>query len=335
MGWFAGAVIDGFAPIAKARHDEARAERWLAVRESWRDALEGEAWDGRWYRRAFFDDGSPLGSQQNTECQIDLIAQAWSVLSGMALPERQRRAMAAVEEHLADQELGLMRLLHPPLARAEPSAGYIQAYPPGVRENGGQYSHAAVWGLMAHARLGHAEEAWRTFTWLSPAHRQAREGAAGPYELEPYVMAGDIYTHAPYGARGGWSWYTGSAAWLYRAALESLCGLHVRRQQVWFEPCLPPHWDHVWLTLRWEGRTARFAICGTDQAVALQATLGEPSIIVQAGQLVDLSKVREGTVLVVDAAKVGVSGKPDDRIGASLHAEAPDTGRGSETSGLR
>jgi cyclic beta-1,2-glucan synthetase len=329
-------VIDGFAPIARSRHDEARVQQWQAVKAGWLDALEGEGWDGRWYRRAFFDDGTPLGSQQNDECRIDLIAQAWSVMSGLAPIERQRRAMSSVEQHLADHETGLMRLLHPPLARSEPSAGYIQAYPPGVRENGGQYSHAAVWALMAHARLGHAEEAWRTFTWLSPAHRHEREGAAGPYELEPYVMAGDIYTQPPYGGRGGWSWYTGSAAWLYRASLESLCGLRIREGKAWFEPCLPPEWGHVWLTLRHGDKTLRFALCGLDEAPSVQAAIEGASVVVQPGQPIDLVHAREATLVIVDRVRTaGVSALADVRIGEAFHGEALRTGMAQEEPKVR
>lgn len=334
MAWFAGSVIEVFAPIAQSRHDHERSERWLAVRRDWMQALEESAWDGRWYRRAFFDDGSPLGSEHNSECRIDLIAQAWSVMSNMAPLARQRQAMASVENLLADPRGRLVRLLHPPLARAQPSAGYIQAYPPGVRENGGQYAHAAVWSLMAHAKLGHAEEAWRTFLWLSPAHRQAHEGAAGPYELEPYVMAGDIYTQPPYVGRGGWSWYTGSAAWLYRAAVQSLCGLNLRADRVWFDPCLPPGWGHVWLTLRHEGRRIRFLICGLDSAEGMQASLSEPSRVVQAGQVLVLQDLGE-RVIIVDRRPKKLSGLADGMIGDALHGEAPAAGTGLEAPGVR
>ena len=261
LAWFLCRLVSDFAPVAQQRGDTVRADRWRAAAEGWRAALEGAAWDGQWYVRAFFDDGSALGSHANDECRIDLIAQAWSVLSGAAPRARQEAAMASVERLLVDAAGGLVRLLDPPLAHAQPSAGYIQAYPPGIRENGGQYSHAGVWGLMAHAALGHRAEAWRMFEMLSPAHRAngAAQGAA--YEIEPYVMAGDVYTQPPYVGRGGWSWYTGSAAWLYRAALESILGLQVRGNRVRLDPQLPPHWPSATVVLRQGQGQHEFRLC--------------------------------------------------------------------------
>lgn len=180
----------------------------------WRAALQSSAWDGRWFKRAFFDDGTPLGSHANPEARIDLIAQAWAALSDEAPRALQRIALAAVEEHLVDHEAGLIHLLDPPLAHALPSAGYIQAYAPGVRENGGQYSHAGVWALMAqaaHAKTlvepnAGADLAYHYFTYLSPAHRARHPTRGAAYGIEPYVMAGDVYTQPPYVGRGGWSW---------------------------------------------------------------------------------------------------------------------------------
>ncbi len=264
LAWFLCSVVADFAPLARARGEADRALLWERAAIGWKEALQGPAWDGAWYRRAFFDDGSPLGSQANAEARIDLIAQAWAVLSDVAPPERQRLAMDAVESHLVNADAGVLRLLDPPLVHAVPSAGYLQAYPPGVRENGGQYSHAGVWALMAQARLhGGADDAarvWRDFTWLSPAHRSAdaRHGAA--YGLEPYAMAGDVYSQPPYVGRGGWSWYTGAAAWLHRAAIDSIFGLKLDADVLRFEPCIPPHWDEAELTLRRDGRTMRFVL---------------------------------------------------------------------------
>ncbi len=227
LGWFLCSLVNDWAPIARARGDS-RAQRWDAAARGWRAALSSAAWDGEWFLRAFFDDGSPVGSHVNAECRIDLVAQTWAVLSGAATPSQQRTAMASAMRLLIDDAGGLIRMLDPPFATATPNAGYIQAYPPGVRENGGQYSHAGVWAVMAQASLGDADAAYRMFTRLSPAHRSANPTQATAYQLEPYVMAGDIYTHAPYVGRGGWSWYTGSAAWMHRAAIESICGLRVR-----------------------------------------------------------------------------------------------------------
>jgi cyclic beta-1,2-glucan synthetase len=245
LAFFLCALVDAWAPLARSRGESDRAIRWEEAAAGWRSALQGPAWDGAWFTRAFFDDGQPLGSHVNAEGRIDLIAQAWSVLSGAAAPARQREAMDSAQRLLADADAGLLRLLDPPLVHARPSAGYIQSYPPGVRENGGQYAHAGVWALMAQAALAPAQGSdlpYRIFTWLSPAHR-ARHPTQGPaYGLEPYAMAGDVCSQPPYLGRGGWSWYTGAAAWLHRAAIESIFGLRLGAVELSFAPCLPPHW---------------------------------------------------------------------------------------------
>jgi cyclic beta-1,2-glucan synthetase len=250
LGWFLCSVVEGFAPYADARAEHARAQRWRVARAGWIAALHSAGWDGAWFRRAFFDDGSPLGASANAECRIDLIAQAWSVLSGASQPRYTQAAMAAVERELVDADAGLLRLLHPPFAQSTPSPGYIQAYPPGVRENGGQYAHAAVWALMAQAELGDSAGAWRSWRRLSPAHRAADAEQGPRYELEPYAMAGDIYSAPPYVGRGGWSWYTGSAAWMHRAAVESLLGLCVQGERLCLRPCVPADWPGFQLALR-------------------------------------------------------------------------------------
>jgi cyclic beta-1,2-glucan synthetase len=277
LAWFLCQLVADFAPLARTRGDTARADRWEDAARGWASALQDAAWDGQWYRRAFFDDHSPLGSQANTEARIDLIAQAWAVLSAAAPPQRQLMAMQAVEQHLVDHEAGLLRLLTPPLAFARPSAGYIQAYPPGIRENGGQYSHAGIWALMAQAELtrtlpearGGGDTVWRYFTYLSPAHR-ARHPTRGPaYGLEPYVMAGDVYSQPPYVGRGGWSWYTGAAAWLHRAAIESIFGLRQGVRSLSLQPCLPSHWPRAELTLMRDGRRLHFILLRAPAATAL------------------------------------------------------------------
>ena len=281
LGWFLCRVVADFAPLAEQRGETQRAARWLAAAQGWRRALAGPAWDGQWYARAFFDDGTPLGTQDGAECRIDLIAQAWSVLSGAAPVERQRQAMASAERLLVDADLRLLRLLDPPLAHHQPSAGYIQAYPPGVRENGGQYTHAVVWAAMAWAELGQADAAWRAWVACSPAHRVA-DPALGPrFGLEPYAVAADIYSQPPWAGRGGWNWYSGSAAGLYRAAIGSLCGLQVRAGWLRFVPVLPSHWPAVQLTLRRHGRLYRFSLCRADalpDVAAAQAQGAQPLV---------------------------------------------------------
>ena len=254
LAWFLCSVIEGYAPLASARGEHERAARWQDARLGWIAALHDAGWDGAWFRRAFFDNGEPLGSCANEECRIDLIAQAWSVLSGASQPRFTEAAMASMKQQLMDDDAGLLRLLTPPFANATPSPGYIQAYPPGVRENGGQYSHGAVWGMMAQATSGDHEAAWRSFEGLSPAHR-AQHPVRGPaYELEPYVMAGDTYSAEPYVGRGGWSWYTGSAAWMHRAAIETLLGLELHGARLRVTPRLPAHWPGFEVTLRLGGR---------------------------------------------------------------------------------
>ena len=254
LGWFLCSVVDSFAPRATARGDTARAGRWLQARQGWVTALHDAGWDGDWFRRAFFDNGAALGSNANDECRIDLIAQAWSVLSGASTPGFTGPAMRALNSQLIDEKTGLLRLLDPPFKNSANNPGYIQAYPPGVRENGGQYSHAGVWALMAQALSGDTEGAWRSFEMLSPAHRSMHPERGAAYELEPYVIAGDIYSAEPYAGRGGWSWYTGSAAWLYRAGLETLLGLSVQPGRLSLSPRLPAHWPAVQLHLLLQDR---------------------------------------------------------------------------------
>jgi cyclic beta-1,2-glucan synthetase len=266
LAWFLCALVADFAPLAQGRGETERARRWEDAATGWKAALTGPAWDGAWFKRAFFDDGQPLGSHVNTEARIDLIAQAWAVLADAVPRGQQNQALRSMDALLVDTDAGLIHLLDPPLAHAVPSAGYIQAYPPGVRENGGQYSHAGVWALMAHVEAArrqpddasHGDTAWRYFTWLCPAHRSADPTQGPAYRIEPYVMAGDVYTELPYVGRGGWSWYTGSAAWMHRAAIESLFGLRQGAKELSFTPCLPSHWPQAELTLRRDGRTLRF-----------------------------------------------------------------------------
>ncbi len=267
LGWFLSALLVDMAPIARTRQEYTRAETWEASARDLKSALGKQAWDGNWFKRAFFDNGQALGSSNNPEAKIDLIAQAWSVLSNVAPIEQQMIAMASVEARLVDQDAGLIRLLTPPLKLADPSAGYIQAYPPGVRENGGQYSHGAVWALMAQANLAlkrggtvDGSTVYRYFKYLSPAHRSIHPKHGSDYEIEPYVMAGDVYSCPPYTGRGGWSWYTGAAAWMHRAATESIFGLRIGAESLNLTPCLPLAWPQVELILRRDQRILHFVL---------------------------------------------------------------------------
>ena len=301
LAWFLCAVVDSFLPIAKARGDATRVAAWTVARQGWVQALDADGWDGQWYRRGYFDDGSALGAVANPECRIDLIAQAWAVLSGAGQPPRARQAMASAKALLWDENAHLLRLLHPPLQHARPSAGYIQAYPAGVRENGGQYNHAAVWGLMALSQLGDADGAWRVFTALSPAHRWADPARGARYALEPHVMAGDIYSQPPWAGRGGWSWYTGSAGWLARAAVESICGVVLAQGQLHITPGLPSHWPAVRVAVRHAGRLHQVWVCA-DEAAANQVLADSPtarrSLL---GQPITLAGLADGSVHLVVA----------------------------------
>jgi cyclic beta-1,2-glucan synthetase len=301
LGWFLCHVIDRFTPVAQARGDTRRLARWHKARRQLAKALDAAGWDGLWYRRAYFDDGTPLGSRQNDECRIDLIAQAWAVISGAGQAQRARTAMQSAAELLWNVPAGLMQLLHPPLQSMRPHAGYIQAYPPGIRENGGQYNHGAVWALMAFAQLGDGAAAWRMFKALSPAHRHADPVLGPAYELEPYVCAGDVYSQPPYAARGGWSWYTGSAAWLQRAALESICGVVIEGAVVRCRPCLPPHWPQAEVRVRRGARVHRIVVC-RDSAAAGHAARQPGARELAVGQPFDLDAAAEPCVLIVTQA---------------------------------
>ncbi len=299
LAWFLCAVVESFAPLAQARGESKRAQQWLSARQGWIAALHSDGWDGAWFRRAFFDNGAPLGSAANSECRIDLIAQAWSVLSGASTAAFTEPAMQAMNEQLVDQEAGLLRLLTPPLADSANNPGYIQAYPPGVRENGGQYSHAGVWALMAQAQTGDVEAAWKSFQALSPAHRSQHPTRGPVYELEPYVMAGDVYGAAPYVGRGGWSWYTGSAAWLYRAALETLLGLRVRQGELSLSPNVPAHWPSFEVTLDLHQSTDRVVTLRWQRAdVAVEEGIQADRVIAP-GQVVLLAELPVRTLLLV------------------------------------
>jgi len=312
LGWFLCRLVADFAPLAHGRGDHLRAERWTQAASDWQAALQTQAWDGQWFKRAFFDDGQPLGASSNVEARIDLIAQAWAVLSHAAPLERQQQAMAAVEAHLVDSDLGLIRLLDPPLVQAEPSAGYIQAYPPGVRENGGQYAHAGIWALMAQAQMAQATAAtgasdtanagdlvYRYLTYLSPAHRSAHPLRGPLYELEPYVMAGDVCSQPPYAGRGGWSWYTGAAAWMQRAVVESMFGLSQRAQSLSLMPCLPSHWPEVELTLVRETRHLHFILMRATPQAALAAHASQDARLLMPGQWLAWTELPQHSCFVV------------------------------------
>jgi cyclic beta-1,2-glucan synthetase len=241
VGWFLLALLREFAPLCEERGDPARAARYRAESTRLADMLE-LAWDGEWYRRAYFDDGTPLGSRENEECRIDSVAQAWAVLSAKTPGRRAEQAMDAVRAHLVRRASRLVLLLDPPFDAAHPNPGYIAAYPPGLRENGGQYTHAALWVVMALARLGNGEEAFEYFHLLNPVNHARTRADTERYLVEPYVVAADIAGHPDRLGRGGWTWYTGSAGWMHRVGLEEILGLRLRAGALEVSPCIPAAW---------------------------------------------------------------------------------------------
>lgn len=241
LGWLLLTTLRQFIPLAQTRNDP-RAALWQTHYDKLLDAMELHAWDDNWYKRATYDDGSWLGSQYSEECQLDSIAQSWAVLSGAADAKRAATAMAAVDQHLIQRQQQLLLLFTPPFNHGEKNPGYIKGYPPGLRENGGQYSHAAMWVIMAFAKLGQADKAHELFSMLNPLNHALSPTAVNRYKLEPYVVAADIYSVTPHIGRGGWSWYTGAAGWMYRAGLESLLGLSRQDGNIRITPCIPAHW---------------------------------------------------------------------------------------------
>ncbi|HKO96501.1 MAG TPA: glucoamylase family protein [Pyrinomonadaceae bacterium] len=250
VGWFLYCLLEPFVPHAEARKDSARAQRYVEHREQLKKALAEKGWDGDWYRRAYFDDGTPLGSVQNDECRIDSIVQSWSVISGGAEPYRAVRAMAAVEEYLIRRGDGLVILFTPPFDKSNLDPGYIKGYVPGVRENGGQYTHAALWTLIAFAMLGDGERAGELFSLLNPVNHSSTRAGLHKYKVEPYVAVGDVYAVPPHTGRGGWTWYTGSAGWMYRAGLESILGFKLQGRRLKVDPCIPRWWREFEITYR-------------------------------------------------------------------------------------
>nr|WP_107990850.1 glucoamylase family protein [Breoghania corrubedonensis] len=249
LGWLLVRTIELFAPLAEGR-SPSRAERWRAHAASVREALEKHAWDGEWYRRATFDDGTWLGSKDSEECRIDSIAQSWAVLSGAADPARAATAMASLEKHLIRRDDSMALLFTPPFDKTPHDPGYIKGYPPGLRENGGQYSHAAMWAILAFAKSGAGEKAHDLFSLLNPINHALTPADIERYKVEPYVVAADVYSVAPHVGRGGWTWYTGSAAWMYRSGIDGILGIRRDGNFLIVDPCIPSAWPGFEATVR-------------------------------------------------------------------------------------
>jgi cellobiose phosphorylase len=306
LGFFLYHVLESFARVAQLFSDFSFAERCREQAQKLQINLEKHGWDGDWYCRGWFDDGTPLGSATNIECSIDSIAQSWSVLSGAADRERSRLAMAAVEERLVRREDRLIQLLDPPFDTSDMHPGYIKGYVPGVRENGGQYTHAAIWTTMAFAQLGDSQRAWSLMNLINPISHGNSKQAIEIYKVEPYVIAADVYAVSPHNGRGGWSWYTGSAGWMYRLILESLLGLSREGSALRVSPCLPEHWPTYSMIYRFGRAQYQITIkqvadeCGVDQATL---TLDGKKIDLAYIPLVDDQQSHEVELLVYKAKR--------------------------------
>jgi cyclic beta-1,2-glucan synthetase len=260
LGWFLHTILWEFAKVADARGEHRRSEIWRIHVSALKAALERDGWDGEWYRRAYFDDGTPLGSAESSECRIDSIAQSWGVISGAAERGRVARAMSAVDQQLVRRPDGLMLLFAPPFDSTPHDPGYIKGYPPGIRENGGHYSHAAAWTVIAFAALGDGDKAVELFRMLNPIHRTSSRSSVQRYKVEPYVVAGDVYAEAPHVGRGGWTWYSGSAGWLYRAGLEWILGFRVRGTALFIDPRIPHDWPGYSIRFRYHSSTYKVTV---------------------------------------------------------------------------
>ena len=275
LAWFLHATLMRFAPIAAARGAQANADVWRKHAFALLQAIEREAWDGDWYRRGYYDDGTVLGSVASDECRIDSVAQSWAVISGAAERSRALRAMSAVNTQLVSRSDGLVKLFTPPFDHSAKDPGYIKAYPPGLRENGGQYTHAAMWTTLAFALLGDGDRAGELFSLLNPINHASTRASIHRYKVEPYVVCADVYSAAPHVGRGGWTWYTGSAGWMYRTAVEGILGIRLRGGTLLVDPCIPRGWAGFEFTYKHGSSRYRITVKnprGVNRGIA-QATL--------------------------------------------------------------
>ena len=273
LAFFLYRVLNEYAVLADKISDKAFAELCLQEAKGLQLHIEQNAWDGEWYRRAYFDDGTPLGSHVNEECSTDSISQSWSVLSEAGDPKRSRQAMNALNHRLVNRDKNLIQLLDPPFDKSDLKPGYIRGYVPGVRENGGQYTHAAIWASMAFAKMGNTNLAWELFRIINPVNHGQTPDEIGLYKVEPYVVAADVYAVSPHTGRGGWSWYTGSSGWMYRLVLESLLGVRLENGHLVFVPCLPSEWTSAEVVYRYKCTTYHITVEGQSDSAETQVWL--------------------------------------------------------------
>lgn len=244
LAWFLYSILDSFIEICKYENDIKKSERYAKMQQFIRENIEDNAWDGSWYRRAYFDDGTPLGSMENDECQIDSISQSWAVISGGGDEERVKVAMNSLEKYLIKEDKGMVMLLTPPFDKSILNPGYIKGYVPGVRENGGQYTHSVAWVILALIKMGQCNKAWKIYNMINPINHTKSRFECEIYKVEPYVMAADVYAVEPHVGRGGWTWYTGAAGWMYRVGIEGIIGLQLKGGKGFnIKPCIPDSWN--------------------------------------------------------------------------------------------
>ncbi|MDE1191380.1 MAG: glucoamylase family protein [Arachidicoccus sp.] len=251
LGFFLYKVLIQFAVLAEKANDRSFADECKQQAETLKQNINKNAWDGNWYRRAYFDNGTPLGSSQNEECRIDSISQSWSVLSEAGEEEKQKQALESLNKYLVKDDAGIILLLDPPFDKSDLNPGYIKGYLPGVRENGGQYTHAAIWAMMSFAKEKHNDRVWQMFSMINPIHHGRSQKSIETYKVEPYVMAADIYGVVPHTGRGGWTWYTGSAGWMYQFITESLLGITRGGNKLSFNSCVPTEWKEYKIKYRY------------------------------------------------------------------------------------
>ena len=270
LAFFLYDILVRFVAVAELKGDTAFIDKTRLAAETLKKNIALSAWDGEWYRRAYFDDGTPLGSASNEECRIDSIAQSWSVLSGGGDPERVKKAMTSADTYLVNKEAGIIQLFDPPFDKSNLNPGYIKGYVPGVRENGGQYTHAAIWMVMAFAAMGNHEKAWELIQMINPINHGADAESIAAYKVEPYVIAADVYKIPLHKGRGGWTWYTGSAGWMYQLIIESFLGLKKEGSHLYFDPRVPAAWQSFSLTYRYMDTTYQITcnrMVGTDGGI--------------------------------------------------------------------
>ena len=312
LGWFLYDNLELFADLARSRNDAAFAQVCTEQAVLLRGNIEANAWDGGWYRRAWFDDGTPLGSSENDECRIDSISQSWAVISGGGDPSRAEQAMQAVDKHLVQGDAQLIRLLAPPFDTSDIEPGYIKGYVPGVRENGGQYTHAAIWTAMAFAMMGDRKRAWELFAMINPVNHGSGPAEVERYKVEPYVMGADIYGAPPHIGRGGWTWYTGAASWMYRLTVETLLGLQLEGDRLFIAPCIPDHWESYKIHYRYRETVYHITIKSADEK-------SEQAILVTAdGVVLDNTGQRQGMIPLVDDRR-------EHHVEVTMGLQAPQT----------